>query len=122
MNAVERAVAAGAREVERLMLPDSCAIQTATLASDSAGGATESWATATTVACQVSDLTARSAEVASKLAEVADKEITLPAETAVTGSQRIVHTKGAVVTAYKVVGVNDRSLELSRSVFVQVVR
>lgn len=122
MSALDQAIAQARREIERVMLPDACEIQTVTLAPDSAGGSTETWATATSVFCQVSDLTARSAEVASKLAEVVDKEVSLPAETTVAATQRIKHTKGAVVAYYKVVGVNERSIELLRSVFVQAVR
>lgn len=120
---IASAVAAGRREIERHLLTDTCEIQTPASTSDSAGGSNDpTWSTVSTVSCQVSDLTARSAEIASKLAEVVDKEITIPAATTIAATQRIKHTQGATVTYYKVVGVNDRSIELARSVFAQVVR
>lgn len=114
--------AAAAAVINANLLPDVCEIQTVTLTSDSAGGATESWATVASVKCQVSDLSAQARIIADKLTEAVDKQITLAAGTTVTGTQRIKSTKGATVTYYRVVGVNDRSFELARSLFAQTVR
>lgn len=120
MGALASVVAAGRAAIEATLMPDACEIQTGTDTTDGAGGVTTAWATTATVACQVSGVTARNATVADRLAEVVDKEITLPAGTAVAATQRIVHVGGAT---YKIVGVDDRpSIELARTVFAQIVR
>lgn len=114
---------AGRSVIEHLLMPDSCEIQSVTLTSDGAGDNTEAWTTDTTVACQVSDLSAREAVLADKLSEVVDYQITLPATTAVTAINRIRHTRNAVVTLFNIVGVRDRpSIELARTVLVRIAR
>ncbi len=116
-------MAMGRTLIERTLMPDVCEIQSSADTSDSAGGYTPVWTTTSTVACQVSDVSAREAEIASKLSEVVDFAITVPAETAITAVNRIKHTKNAVVTYYTIVGTRDRpTFELARTVLVRIAR
>lgn len=120
---VGAAVTAGRAVLERHLMPDSCEIQSVTLTPDGYGDNTEVWTTDETVACQVSDLSAREAQIADKLSEVVDYQITLPATTSVAAVNRIRHTRNAVVTLFSIVGVRDRpSIELARTVLVRIAR
>lgn len=120
---VTAAMAMGRAVIERTLMPDTCEIQSVTLTPDGYGDNTEVWATDETVACQVSDLSAREAQIADKLSEVVDYQITLPATTDVTAQNRIRHTRNAVVTVFSIVGVRDRpSIELARTVLARIAR
>jgi hypothetical protein len=119
-------VAAAQRIINRTMLPDSCAIQSLTgETSDGAGGTTGgAWTTTATVDCQVTTATSggpngQETVVADGVAEVVDASIALPAGTAVTAKQRIVHTdsRTAAVTTYAVLAVSKPTgFELNRTV------
>lgn len=73
-------------------LADSCQIQRPTLASDAAGGQTESWATVTTVACHVAPTGSQAAErlIAERLTSDVPWTIRLPFGTDARATDRIV--------------------------------
>jgi head-tail adaptor len=100
-------------------LPDTATISRLTRTADGAGGYTEAWATTgSAVACRVSPTGSQAAErqVAAKLAAVAPWTVTLPAETDVTTSDRIL-TGGRTLQVEAVMA--PRSWEVSRRVMCQ---
>ena len=80
------------RAQQALALPDTVVIQRRTLASDGAGGPTETWAALATVAGRLSadNRAAREAAAAGRLTTSTPYRVTLPAETAVASADRLV--------------------------------
>lgn len=71
-------------------LVDACTISRRTMASDSAGGQTATYATAATTVCRVAPLNGREAVLAGQQRIVATWKVTLPASTDVRDADRIV--------------------------------
>ena len=95
-------------------LPDSAQVQRKTLTSDGAGGFTELWTTAATVACRVSP-SGRSPEeraIAERLSSTSIWTLTVPALTDVQPADRIVVGS----RTFEVVVAMARSTEISRRV------
>lgn len=81
---------AAMQATQALTLTEACTISRRTLASDGAGGYTDTWATAATTVCRVAPITANEAVLAGQQRIVANWKITLPASTDVRGADRIV--------------------------------
>lgn len=95
-------------------LPDTCEISRVTLEPDGAGGQIETWETIATVACRVapSGQSPQERAVAERVASVSTWTLTLPAETDVRASDRLI----AGVRRFEVVGVLAHSVEIARRV------
>lgn len=96
------------------LLPDSCEIKRLTTDSDGMGGQTESWDTQATVSCRIAPAGGGPQErtIANKLSSVSAWTITLPAETDVKTTDRLVVGS----RAFEVVAVLARSGEVARRV------
>jgi head-tail adaptor len=92
MRALSTAELTRLRTVANTALPDSCTISRATIASDNAGGQTQSWATVATVACRLAPRLARplESETSDRMQNATDWIITVPRGTDVRTDDRIV--------------------------------
>lgn len=106
------------RQLANAMLTDTCVIRRVTNTPDDAGGLSESWADAATVACRIGQPSSREYAAAGRTAEESDAVIRLPAGTDVRGADRIVTGGVTYEVGGPVIAVTD---ELIRSVFVAVV-
>lgn len=75
---------------QQAAMPDSCVVKRLTRASDGAGGSTESWATAATVACRYAPARGAEQQAAGKLAAVGVWTVTVPQGTDVRATDRLV--------------------------------
>lgn len=81
---------AAMQAVQRLTLTEACTVSRRTLASDSAGGYSNTWATAATTVCRIAPVSANEAALAGQQRIVASWKVTLPASTDVRGEDRVV--------------------------------
>lgn len=94
-------------------LPDSCDVQRRTVTSDGAGGQTETWTTVATVPCRVAPSGGASEGiVANESAGRAGFVVTVPSDTDVRGTDRLVIDDRQL----EVVAVLTRSWEVARRV------
>lgn len=102
------------REVAERTMVDSCAIRRQVEASDGQGGTTATWSTVATVACRVAPVGRTPAErtVAEQVQADTLWTVTLPAETDVRPSDRIVSDE----RTYHVVKALHRTYEIERRV------
>lgn len=78
------------RDIEMMMLPDSCNILTATLAADGYGGMTETWGTAYAgVYCRLDPLTGKEAAGGDALRAFNTFQLTLPYNATITTDNRV---------------------------------
>lgn len=106
---------AAMQATQLLTLTDACTIQHRTLASDGAGGWTDTWTDTTTV-CRVAPVGANEAILAGQQRIVANWKITLPANTVVHDEDRI----AVGSRAFEVVGVRGpETRETARVVYCQ---
>lgn len=73
------------------LMPDSCVLQTATLASDGQGGQVETWAAAGTVICRLDNGSGQRANVAQSVQPFSAWVLTVPQGTGLATDQRVVH-------------------------------
>lgn len=72
-------------------MPDACTIKRLAVTADGAGGQTESWSTATNVACRLAPLTGGDERImADKLTAVSPYMVTMPAGTDIRPADRLV--------------------------------
>lgn len=104
------------RETLELTLPGTAILQTATRTTDGQGGQVWAYAASGTVAARLSpegQLRGEEPQLAGRVGEVANLILTIPAETQITASDRVVYDG----EAFEVVEVRDRTpWELSRRV------
>lgn len=103
---------ASMRATAERALPGTAVIQAGTLTSDGAGGYTETFTAAGTVACRVAPITGTEREEGGRINADSTHVITLPADTAVTTSDQL----EIAGLAYNVTAVRDRSWEITRRV------
>jgi head-tail adaptor len=99
--------------------PDTAVIKTPQVVGDSGGGGTTSWTAAGTVGCRIAAFgSGAERNIADRLAEEAEWIVSLPAETAITTSDRVTINN----TDFNVIAMSaPRSWELSRRVEVSEV-
>lgn len=101
------------RTVAETALPGTAVIQTESFTDDGGGGGTVAWTAAGTVSCRIAPLSGSEREIADRVAEDATAMLTLPAETAITESDRVI-TGGET---FNVLYVHDRGTwEITRRV------
>lgn len=88
-------------EIERLM-PDTCQVITITHTSDGAGGQTDTYGTAASIACRLDYLTGTEAIAAGAIQPFGRYMLTVPAATSIVQANRILHSG----ITYNVLGIN----------------
>lgn len=91
MTALNAADIAYMQQMIGELLPDSCVLQTATLASDGQGGQVEAWAAAGTVVCRLDNGSGQRANVARSVQPFSSWVLTVPQGTGISTDNRVIH-------------------------------
>lgn len=94
-------------------LPGTAVIYSQGFVDDGGGGGSHSWSAAGTVSCRIAPVSGNEREIADRIAEDAQFVVTLPAETSISQTQRIVTGGGT----FNVLAVRaPRGYEITRRV------
>lgn len=101
------------RAVAAQALPGTAVIQTESFTDDGGGGGTLGWSAAGTVSCRIAPMTGSERDIADRVAEDAESVVTLPADTDIDASDRLLIDG----RTYNVLHVRERDAwELTRRV------
>jgi hypothetical protein len=91
MSAIDTAMLSAMRSAIADLLPDSCAILSATDTPDGAGGVTQTWGTASTVTCRLDVKNNRQLEIGGGVRSFIETMLSVPYDTTVTEANRVLH-------------------------------